>query len=215
MRPSRSDALVIHTSQPTIGLTPSLARGLVELHQAEDVGEVGERQRRHAVGGGRGDGIVDAHRCRRRSSIRCAGAGGRTRGRSCRARVTMGIYSALASGLVFPCPVSRIAAARGGARSIDALAALRPARDATAAVATAVRPPQCLLRRESRCRRPHQDVGPVRAFRAISPGLRGRMRERRAERKTRRASSPTASTAPDGRTASRSAGSAERRALAA
>ena len=46
---SRSVSCVIQTSQPTIGLTPARARRLVELDQAEGVGEVGERQRGHAV----------------------------------------------------------------------------------------------------------------------------------------------------------------------
>ena len=36
------------------------ARGLVELHHAEHIGKVGERQRRHAVRDRRGNGIVEA-----------------------------------------------------------------------------------------------------------------------------------------------------------
>ena len=43
------------------GLHARRARGLVELDHAEDVGEVGDRQGRHAVRGGPRDGFVDAH----------------------------------------------------------------------------------------------------------------------------------------------------------
>ena len=63
-----------------IGLTPARARRLVELDQAEHVGEVGQRQRRHAVGDGRARPRRRCARCRRRSSTRCAGAGGRRSG---------------------------------------------------------------------------------------------------------------------------------------
>ena len=43
------------------GLHARRARRLVELDHAEDVGEVGHRQGRHAVRGGPRDGFVDAH----------------------------------------------------------------------------------------------------------------------------------------------------------
>ena len=43
-------------------LDAARARRLVELDEAELVGEIGERERRHAVGRRRGDGVVDAHR---------------------------------------------------------------------------------------------------------------------------------------------------------
>ena len=44
-----------------IGLHPGGARRLVELDHAEQVGGVGQRQRRHAVGPGARDRVVDAH----------------------------------------------------------------------------------------------------------------------------------------------------------
>ena len=43
-----------------MGLMPR-ARRLVELDHAEDVRQVGERQRRHVVGEGGADRVVDAH----------------------------------------------------------------------------------------------------------------------------------------------------------
>ena len=46
---SRSRSCVSQTSQPAMGFTPARARRLVELDEAEGVGEIGQRQRRHAV----------------------------------------------------------------------------------------------------------------------------------------------------------------------
>ena len=42
-------------------LHPRVARGRVELHQPEEVGEIGERERRHPVVRRRAHGVVDAH----------------------------------------------------------------------------------------------------------------------------------------------------------
>ena len=42
------------------GFDALFARRLVELHHAEHIGKVGERQRRHAVRDRRGNGIVEA-----------------------------------------------------------------------------------------------------------------------------------------------------------
>ena len=44
-----------------IGFTPAAAGRAVELDHAEQVRGVGQRQRRHAVGRGALDGLVDAH----------------------------------------------------------------------------------------------------------------------------------------------------------
>jgi hypothetical protein len=43
------------------GLDAVRARGLVELDHAEHVGEIGQRERRHAVGDRGGHRIVNAH----------------------------------------------------------------------------------------------------------------------------------------------------------
>jgi len=47
-------------SQPAIGLMPR-ARRAIELDEAELVREVGQRERRHAIGRRRVDGVVDSH----------------------------------------------------------------------------------------------------------------------------------------------------------
>ena len=63
-------------------LDAARARRLVELDEAERVGEIGDRQRRHGVRRRRRDRRRRCAPCRRRSSTRCAGAGGRRRVRS-------------------------------------------------------------------------------------------------------------------------------------
>ena len=47
---SRSASCVSQTSQPTIGLMPRARAARVELDEAEDVREIGQRERRHRVG---------------------------------------------------------------------------------------------------------------------------------------------------------------------
>jgi hypothetical protein len=56
---------VRHVAEPQVAADDRLdalaARFLVKLDQAEDVTEIGQAQRRHAVGLGRSHGFIDAH----------------------------------------------------------------------------------------------------------------------------------------------------------
>ena len=65
------------TSQPMMGLTPGVSAGLIKLDRAEDIAEVGERQRGHIKVGGAADGNIQPRRPLAGPNIRYASANAR------------------------------------------------------------------------------------------------------------------------------------------
>ena len=57
---SASSGFSTQTSAPTTGFTPLATASLIKLDHAKQVGQIAQAKRRHAVGHGAADGLVQA-----------------------------------------------------------------------------------------------------------------------------------------------------------